>query len=68
MKDTKKYRYPNWYWGNYIQWQDRRWVNHNGQTFPPMQVDLKEMEEYDEQRHGWHNSEEAKKGQEKFVP
>ncbi len=56
----KKYRYKNWYWGKYIIKVGKKWQDEKGTLFPSTQVDLKELQIYDESLHGWKNSEEYK--------
>jgi len=56
-----RYRYPNWYWGRYITKQGRtKWVDESGKEYPSTKVNLSEMEIYEEEKHGWKNSEEAR--------
>lgn len=56
MPQTKtKYRYPTWWWGNFVFWTGRRWQDESGMEFPASQVNLNQMEIYDEQKHGKHN-------------
>lgn len=52
-----KIRYKTWYWGKYIL---------NGQYLDGNRITLKDrdFEIYDEEKHGWHNSEEFKKQRE----
>jgi len=54
-----KYRYPTWYWGKYITKKGNHWVDQHGDLFPALQVNLSQMEIYNETEHGFHNSEEA---------
>lgn len=56
----KKYRYKTWYWGKYITKVGTRWLDEKGNSFPVNQINLKEMQEYNESLHGWENSEEYK--------
>lgn len=70
MNTQKKYRMSSWYWGNYcVQLENGRWIDNFGsfigtinQYFNP-----KDLEEYIEEEHGWHHSEEFRiKGENKF--
>lgn len=55
MKNNIKIRYKTWYWGNYV---------YSGATVDSSRVTLNSsgFELYDENTHGWHNSEEYKTG------
>jgi hypothetical protein len=50
-----KIRYKTWYWGNYIK---------SGSTMDGSRITIKTegFEEYKEELHGWHHSEEFKSG------
>lgn len=50
-----KIRLNTWYWGKYI---------YEGQSLDGSKITLKSdnFELYDEEKHGWHNSEEYKNG------
>lgn len=52
MNVDKKWRYPHWWFGRYIQWMGNRWVDESGRTFPKSQVNIMEMQEYEENIHG----------------
>ena len=45
-----KYRYKTWYWGKFTTMKEIKSEGWN----------LKDFEVYDEELHGWHNSEEYK--------
>lgn len=49
-----KIRHKNWYWGKYI---------FSGESLNSNRITLKDkdFEIYEEEKHGWHNSEEFKK-------
>ena len=51
----KKYRFPTWYWGKFTTLQE---IEKEGWN-------LKDFEEYSEELHGWHHSEEYKKEESK---
>ena len=44
-------RYKTWYWGKFITIVEAKKIDPN----------LVDFEEYNEEKHGWHNSEEFKK-------
>jgi len=48
----KKYRMKTWYWGNYTTMPEIKREGWN----------IKDLEPYIEELHGWHHSEEAKRG------
>lgn len=54
MKTKIKIRYKNWYWGKFIFEGD--YLDSNRITLAD-----KDFEIYDEEKHGWHNSEDFKK-------
>ncbi|GAB1376867.1 hypothetical protein MASR1M48_17190 [Lactococcus petauri] len=55
MAKKKKIRHKNWYWGKFI---------YDGQVLDNTRftINSDEFEEYDEEKHGWHHSEEYKSG------
>lgn len=56
MSTKKKIRFKTWYWGNWV---------YEGSSMDSVKCTLKDanFEEYIEEVHGWHHSEEFKKGQ-----
>lgn len=51
----------NWYWGNYAtKKKDNIYIDDGGHV---LNISDSEMEEYNEEQHGWHHSEEYKRGQ-----
>lgn len=58
----RRFRYPTWYYGKFIEKdKNQTWVDETGKPFPESQIDLGTLEKYDDQRHGWQNSEEYKR-------
>lgn len=53
MSKRIKVRFHTWYWGNYCM------------ALPSAKL-LEGFELYDEEKHGWHNSEEFKRGKKKY--
>jgi hypothetical protein len=49
---VKKLRYPNWWFGRYVQFMGDRWIDEKGRTFPKSQINENEMEPYIEEKHG----------------
>lgn len=58
MKERKKIRLNTWYWGAWI---------YEGTVMDGSRITLKDenFEEYNEEEHGWHHSEEYANGREK---
>ena len=57
MRTAKKFRMASWYWGNYCLTRNGKFYDDRGYL---LNISAKDLEEYDEKRHGWHNSEEYK--------
>ena len=55
-----KIRLESWYWGNYY-WSDSAIVKKNHWAIGKSCHGYK-FEEYNEEKHGWHNSEEYRNG------
>jgi hypothetical protein len=56
-----KIRLESWYWGSY-EWSNSYIAKKNGWAIGKTAHGYK-FEEYLEEKHGWHNSEEFKNGQ-----
>jgi len=65
MGHQKKYRMSSWYWGNYvIQLANGRWEDNHGKGLSESKFfSIADLEPYIEEEHGWHHSEEFKKGE-----
>ena len=61
MSKRIKIRLASWYWGNW-EWSDSYYCKKNGWKIGAKAHGY-EFEEYIESEHGWHHSEEYKKGQ-----
>jgi hypothetical protein len=48
----RKFRYPSWWWGRFIFWDGKRWIDESGMVFPLNQVELSQMVEFDQSKHG----------------
>ena len=61
----KKYRMPSWYWGNYCsQLENGKWIDNHGNFLGESGLfKSSDLELYNEEYHGWHHSEEHKKGE-----
>ena len=55
MIQRKRIRYKTWYWGNWV-WEGSSLDN------SVVTLQTEGFEEYDEEKHGWHNSEEFNRG------
>lgn len=57
-----KFRMHSWYWGNYCyQIENGVWMDNNGKIIGDSNYfNQKDLEEYVEELHGWHLSEEYK--------
>ena len=53
----EKFRMKNWYWGNYATKRGGRIYDDRGYL---LRINNCDLEPYDEESHGWHNSEEWK--------
>lgn len=60
MTKRIKIRLESWYWGNW-EWSDSPYCKRNGWKLGSTAHGYKFVE-YDEERDGWHNSEEYKNG------
>ena len=68
-KEMEKYRVKSWYWGNYcVQLENGTWIDNNNTIISNKNnyFNLEDLEPYNEEEHGWHNSEEYQRGEKQW--